>query len=129
MQKPVTQRDPGRTAAQRLEGKIAIIMGAGQGPGEGLGNGRATAIRFAREGARVLAADRDLASAEETAAMVTKEGGECNDNLQSTLCLGLFDASQNYCSFIGCDKDADCGKNAKCQKDPKGAACQPDVCK
>ena len=61
----------------RLEGKIAIIVGAGQSPGEGMGNGRATALRFAREGARVLALDRNLASAEETAAMVRQEGGEC----------------------------------------------------
>ena len=61
----------------RLEGKIAIIVGAGQSPGEGIGNGRATALRFAREGARILAVDRDLASAEETAAMVTAEGGQC----------------------------------------------------
>ncbi len=61
----------------RLEGKIAIVVGAGQGPGEGLGNGRATALRFAQEGARVLAVDRDLASAEETAAMVVRDGGTC----------------------------------------------------
>ncbi len=61
----------------RLEGKIAIIVGAGQSPGEGMGNGRATALRFAREGARVLALDRNLASAEETAAMARREGGEC----------------------------------------------------
>ncbi len=44
----------------RLEGKTAIIIGAGQGPGEGIGNGRATALRFAREGAKVMAVDRDL---------------------------------------------------------------------
>jgi NAD(P)-dependent dehydrogenase (short-subunit alcohol dehydrogenase family) len=61
----------------RLEGKIAIIVGAGQSPGEGLGNGRATALRFAREGACVLAVDRNLASAEQTAAMVRTEGGQC----------------------------------------------------
>ena len=59
----------------RLEGKIAVVVGAGQSPGEGIGNGRATVLRFAREGAKVLAVDRDLASAEETAAMVTAEGG------------------------------------------------------
>src|SRR5436305_1396978 len=52
----------------RLEGKIAIIIGAGQSPGEGIGNGRATVLRFAQEGARILAVDRYLASAEETAA-------------------------------------------------------------
>jgi len=58
----------------RLKDKTAIVIGAGQGPGEGMGNGRATAIRFVQEGAKVLAVDRDLASAEETAKMA---GGEC----------------------------------------------------
>ena len=61
----------------RLEGKTAIIIGAGQSPGEGIGNGRATALRFAQEGAKVMAVDRDLGSAEETASMVKEEGGEC----------------------------------------------------
>ena len=61
----------------RLEGKVAVIVGAGQSPGEGIGNGRATALRFAQEGARILAVDRLIASAEETAAMAAKEGGEC----------------------------------------------------
>jgi NAD(P)-dependent dehydrogenase (short-subunit alcohol dehydrogenase family) len=61
----------------RLKDKIAIIVGAGQSPGEGLGNGRATALRFAREGARVLAVDRNLGSAQATAAMVAAEGGQC----------------------------------------------------
>jgi NAD(P)-dependent dehydrogenase (short-subunit alcohol dehydrogenase family) len=61
----------------RLAGKIAIVVGAGQSPGDGIGNGRATTLRFAREGARVLAVDRDLSSAAETARMVEKEGGEC----------------------------------------------------
>ena len=48
----------------RLKGKTAIVVGAGQSPGEGMGNGRATVLRFVQEGARVLAVDRDLASAE-----------------------------------------------------------------
>jgi NAD(P)-dependent dehydrogenase (short-subunit alcohol dehydrogenase family) len=61
----------------RLKDKIAVIVGAGQGPGEGLGNGRATALRFVQEGAKVLAVDRDLASAEETARLAGEEGGEC----------------------------------------------------
>jgi NAD(P)-dependent dehydrogenase (short-subunit alcohol dehydrogenase family) len=61
----------------RLQGKIAVIVGAGQSPGQGMGNGRATALRFAREGARLVALDRDLASAEKTASMVHAEGGEC----------------------------------------------------
>ena len=58
----------------RLQNKIAVVIGAGQGPGEGLGNGRATAMRFVQEGAKVLAVDRDLDSAEETARMA---GGGC----------------------------------------------------
>ena len=60
----------------RLEGKVAVIVGAGQSPGEGIGNGRATTLRFAQEGARILAVDRLIASAEETAAMAN-QGGEC----------------------------------------------------
>jgi NAD(P)-dependent dehydrogenase (short-subunit alcohol dehydrogenase family) len=66
-----------REEAMRLAGKIAVVIGAGQSPGEGIGNGRATVLRFAQEGARVLAVDRDLASAEETASLAAKEGGEC----------------------------------------------------
>jgi len=61
----------------RLEEKVAMIVGAGQSPGEGIGNGRATAIRFAREGARILAVDRDIESARDTAALAIEEGGEC----------------------------------------------------
>jgi NAD(P)-dependent dehydrogenase (short-subunit alcohol dehydrogenase family) len=53
----------------RLKDKIAIVVGAGQSPGEGMGNGRATVLRFAEEGAKVLAVDNDFASAEETVAV------------------------------------------------------------
>jgi NAD(P)-dependent dehydrogenase (short-subunit alcohol dehydrogenase family) len=61
----------------RLEDKVAIVVGAGQSPGEGMGNGRATVLRFAEEGAKVLAVDNNLASAEETVAMARQSGGEC----------------------------------------------------
>lgn len=59
----------------RLENKIAIVVGAGQSPGEGLGNGRATALRFAQEGAKVFAVDRNFGSAEETVHAITRAGG------------------------------------------------------
>ncbi len=60
----------------RLEGNIAHVVGAGQTPGDTIGNGRATALLFAREGARVLAVDRHLDSARETVARIEAEGGE-----------------------------------------------------
>lgn len=60
----------------RLAGKIAIVIGAGQSPGESIGNGRATTIRFLEEGASVLAVDRDLDSARETIAMAEQGCGE-----------------------------------------------------
>ena len=44
----------------RLKDRVAIIVGAGQSPGEGIGNGRATALTFAREGAKVLCVDHHL---------------------------------------------------------------------
>jgi NAD(P)-dependent dehydrogenase (short-subunit alcohol dehydrogenase family) len=59
----------------RLKDRIAIVVGAGQSPGEGIGNGRATALTFAREGARVLCVDHNLASAKETVDMIGANGG------------------------------------------------------
>ncbi len=58
----------------RLKDRIAIVVGAGQSPGEGIGNGRATALTFAREGAKVLCVDHNLASAQETADMIGGQG-------------------------------------------------------
>jgi len=59
----------------RLAGKVAVVVGAGQTAGETVGNGRATALLFAREGAEVLVVDRDLDSAAETVGLITAEGG------------------------------------------------------
>jgi NAD(P)-dependent dehydrogenase (short-subunit alcohol dehydrogenase family) len=61
----------------RLKDKVAIVVGAGQTPGETIGNGRATAILFAREGARVVLVDRNHDSAMETRGLIEAEGGEC----------------------------------------------------
>lgn len=60
----------------QLQGKVALIAGAGQTQGEGMGNGRATAIAFAREGAKLMLASRSAGSLEETLAQVRAEGGE-----------------------------------------------------
>jgi NAD(P)-dependent dehydrogenase (short-subunit alcohol dehydrogenase family) len=60
----------------RVAGKVAVVVGGGQTPGETIGNGRATALLLAREGARVVVADRRLDSAQDTVNMITGEGGE-----------------------------------------------------
>jgi NAD(P)-dependent dehydrogenase (short-subunit alcohol dehydrogenase family) len=59
---------------KRLEDRVAVVVGAGQTPGETVGNGRATAITFAREGALLVLADRDQNSLEETADLSKAEG-------------------------------------------------------
>jgi NAD(P)-dependent dehydrogenase (short-subunit alcohol dehydrogenase family) len=59
----------------RLADKVAIVVGGGQTPGETIGNGRATAVLFAREGASVLVVDRSLAAAQEAVAQIASEGG------------------------------------------------------
>ena len=60
---------------ERLQGRIAIVTGAGC-IGPGWGNGRATAVRFAEEGARIFAVDRELDSVTETVERVKAVGGE-----------------------------------------------------
>ncbi len=59
----------------RLKDKVAIVVGAGS-IRPGMGNGKATSILFAREGAKVVCADRNLAAAEETVALIKGDGGE-----------------------------------------------------
>ena len=86
---------------KRLEGKVAIVVGAGTTPGDTLGNGRATAMLFAREGAAVLLVDRDADSARETGSMIESEGGKsavCEANVtraddcerMAQTCMQLF---------------------------------------
>lgn len=60
----------------RLEDKVAIVTGAGS-RSDGLGNGRAASILFAREGAKVLAVDRELDAALLTKKEIEDEGGSC----------------------------------------------------
>ncbi|WP_313809641.1 SDR family oxidoreductase [Sphingobium sp.] len=59
----------------RLAGQAAIVTGAGA-PDDEMSNGRAIALLFAREGARVVAVTRDPANAARTAGMITAAGGE-----------------------------------------------------
>jgi len=59
----------------RLEGKVAIVTGAGSTPGPGVGTGRATAIALAREGASLLLADLLVDRAEETLRRIEQIGG------------------------------------------------------
>jgi NAD(P)-dependent dehydrogenase (short-subunit alcohol dehydrogenase family) len=61
--------------AGRVEGKVAIVTGAGSTPGPGVGTGKATAIVLAREGARVLLVDLHPERAEETRDVIEEEGG------------------------------------------------------
>ena len=61
--------------SKRVEGKIAVVVGAGQTPGETIGNGRAVAQLLAREGATVLCVDRSGERAQETAEQITAEPG------------------------------------------------------
>jgi NAD(P)-dependent dehydrogenase (short-subunit alcohol dehydrogenase family) len=59
----------------RLKDRVAIVVGAGSS-GPGWGNGKCTAVTFAREGAKVFCVDRKRAAAEETVGLIAKEGGE-----------------------------------------------------
>jgi len=59
---------------ERLKGRVAMVVGAGS-IGPGWGNGKATAVTFARQGAAVFCVDRNAAAAAETVAIITGEGG------------------------------------------------------
>jgi NAD(P)-dependent dehydrogenase (short-subunit alcohol dehydrogenase family) len=88
-------------SAPRLQGKTAIVVGAGQSPGSGMGNGRATCLRFAQEGARVMAVDRSLAAAEETAVLVRAGHGPCiafeaDVTREATLAAMVAEAKQRW---------------------------------
>ena len=84
--------------AGRLEGKIAVVVGAGQTPGETIGNGRAMAVLFAREGATVLCVDRLIERAQETAAQVAEEGGAASamaaDVVKAADCARIIEEAQ-----------------------------------
>ena len=84
------------TGRLRLEGKVAVITGAGSS-GPGLGTGKAASILFAREGAKVLLVDRNPQAAEETLATIREEGGEASvigaDVTLAVDCQAIADAA------------------------------------
>ena len=80
----------------RLQGKVAIVTGAGSS-GPGVGNGKATAVLFAREGAKVLLADNVEARARETLEVIQGEGGTASvfegDVIRSDDCRAMVEAA------------------------------------
>ncbi len=62
---------------ERLKGRTAMVVGAGS-IGPGWGNGKATAVTFAREGARVFCVDRNGNAAQETVDIIASEGGKAS---------------------------------------------------
>lgn len=60
----------------QMTDKVVLVTGAGS-VGEGWGNGKAAAVLYAREGAKILAVDRNPEAAEETRRIIESEGGVC----------------------------------------------------
>jgi NAD(P)-dependent dehydrogenase (short-subunit alcohol dehydrogenase family) len=81
--------------ALRLAGKVAVVVGGGQTPGDTIGNGRATAILFGREGADVVVVDRELDRARDTEAAIRGEAGRatsvCADITREADCRRLVE--------------------------------------
>ena len=86
--------------AERLKDKVVIVTGAGSS-GPGWGNGKASAVLYAREGAKVLLVDRDREAVAETAGIVEGEGGTCRAHIADVsvaaevaaltdACLGVY---------------------------------------
>lgn len=79
----------------RLAGLMAVVVGAGQTPGDTIGNGRAIATTFAREGAEVLCVDRIAERAEETAESILDAGGRAGaftaDVTDDEQCAGIVE--------------------------------------
>jgi NAD(P)-dependent dehydrogenase (short-subunit alcohol dehydrogenase family) len=80
----------------RLEDKVALITGAGS-IGPGWGNGKATAVLFAREAAKVFAVDLNLEAADETRALVEQEGGVCRTHAADVADAAAVEAMVRAC--------------------------------
>lgn len=90
-----------QSKTQRLKDKIAIVIGGGQSTGETIGNGRATSITYAREGAKVLVVDNNLESAQETTKEIERIGGvgiayKADVTIEAEIKLMVEHAQQNF---------------------------------
>jgi NAD(P)-dependent dehydrogenase (short-subunit alcohol dehydrogenase family) len=81
----------------RLKDKVAIVFGAGS-IGPGWGNGKATAVAYAREGAKVLAVDLNAAAAQETSDIIRSEGGICEPQVADVTDDGSVAAVVKRCA-------------------------------
>src|SRR5262245_65151359 len=93
----VMEETPGATGRGRVEGKIALVTGAGQVDGPGIGTGKATAKLLARHGASLVLADREPARAEVTQKEIEQDGGRAvvvgGDVTSATDCERLVKAA------------------------------------
>jgi NAD(P)-dependent dehydrogenase (short-subunit alcohol dehydrogenase family) len=83
----------------RLDGKIAIITGAGSA-GPGWGNGKATAVLMARQGAAIFAIDNRAEAAEETAEIIRGEGGQVTTQMADVTNAEEFRAAIDRCATL-----------------------------
>ena len=82
--------------SERVKDKVAIVMGAGS-VGPGWGNGKAAAVLYAREGARVLAVDLVQSAGEETQRIIQSEGGRCRALQADVSCADSVNAVVDEC--------------------------------
>ena len=86
--------------AGRVEGKVAIVTGAGSTPGAGIGTGKASAVVLAREGAHVLLVDLHPERAEETRQIIEEEGGKAEvfaaDVTRASDCASMVKAAVEH---------------------------------
>jgi len=80
----------------RLQDRVALVVGAGS-IGPGLGNGKAAAILYAREGAKVFALDIDADAVEETRRLIADDGNVCTAHVCDATDAGQVEAAVAAC--------------------------------
>ena len=80
----------------RLDGKVALVTGAGS-VGPGWGNGKATAVLLARQGAAIFAIDNQLAAVEETLGLIRAEKGTARAHVCDMTSSGQVSAAVDAC--------------------------------